>query len=370
MKSKYVAGLIFAVSVLIIANFIFFAPASEILANPPSMNVEILPSYSNTLIDQNIYVNVSSGTAVLNISIPGNISNTQYVKVNEISDLPYTINNEYNRTWWSWNIYHSTDVQIMYNATLYTHRTYINPAESGTVSQIPQYLKIKYDHPEYLFNNLEVIDPAYFADNSEIKNITAGQNTVYGTLMAIYNYIVKNFKYDIIYNFPNLPITAVQTWDQKEGDCAELSFLYVSIARALGIPAWLEFGLGYSGSNWGGHAWIGTDIPLKNGTLVNGIIDLTVEVGTGNDYGTGFFINSPYRITEWIDDGNSSHLTQFYTLMISSGQISINDIFNTVFYRANGNYIIDLNSYTLPYWIVYAVIIAADAIVLAFIIKK
>jgi hypothetical protein len=370
MKSKYVAGLIFAVSILIIANFIFFAPASEILATPPSPNIEILPAYSNTLIDQNISVNVSSGNAILNISIPENISGTQYVSVEEISGLSYTINNEYNRTWWSWDLNRSADVQIIYNATLYTHRTYINPAESGTVSQIPQYLKNEYDHPEYLFNNLEVIDPAYFANNTVIKNITKGENTVYGLLMTIYNYIVTNFKYDIIYNFPNFPITAVQTWEQKEGDCAELSFLYVSIVRSLGIPAWLEFGLGYSGSNWGGHAWIGTDIPLKNGTLVSGIIDLTVEVGTGHDYSAGFFISSPYRITEWVDDGNSTHLSQFYTLMLSSGLSTINDTFNTVFYRASGTYIIDFSNYALPYWIVYAIIIAADAIVLAFIIKK
>lgn len=59
---------------MVIANFIFFVPVSEILANPHSPNIEILPSYSTTLFDQNIYVNISSGKAILNISIPENIS--------------------------------------------------------------------------------------------------------------------------------------------------------------------------------------------------------------------------------------------------------------------------------------------------------
>lgn len=47
-----------------------------------------------------------------------------------------------------------------------------------------------------------------------------------------------------------------QTLATREADCSEFSQLYVAMARAVGLPARLVSGLAFSGSSFGGHAWV------------------------------------------------------------------------------------------------------------------
>jgi tetratricopeptide (TPR) repeat protein len=49
---------------------------------------------------------------------------------------------------------------------------------------------------------------------------------------------------------------AAETLATREADCSEFSQLYVSMARSLGLPARIVSGLAYSGSSFGGHAWV------------------------------------------------------------------------------------------------------------------
>lgn len=49
---------------------------------------------------------------------------------------------------------------------------------------------------------------------------------------------------------------AVETLAKREADCLEHSELYVSLARALGLPARVVFGLAYGSGSFGGHAWV------------------------------------------------------------------------------------------------------------------
>ncbi|MGH9428259.1 MAG: transglutaminase domain-containing protein, partial [Terriglobia bacterium] len=50
--------------------------------------------------------------------------------------------------------------------------------------------------------------------------------------------------------------TAEQTLATLEADCLEFSQLYVAMARSLGLPARMVSGLAYSGTTFGGHAWV------------------------------------------------------------------------------------------------------------------
>jgi len=49
---------------------------------------------------------------------------------------------------------------------------------------------------------------------------------------------------------------AAQTLATREADCYEFSKLYVAMARSLGLPARVVSGMAYSGSSFGGHAWV------------------------------------------------------------------------------------------------------------------
>lgn len=50
--------------------------------------------------------------------------------------------------------------------------------------------------------------------------------------------------------------SAAQTLASREADCSEFSQLFVTMARALGLPARMVSGLAYSGNSFGGHAWV------------------------------------------------------------------------------------------------------------------
>ena len=49
---------------------------------------------------------------------------------------------------------------------------------------------------------------------------------------------------------------AAQTLATREADCSEFSELFVTMARSLGLPARIVSGLAYSGTSFGGHAWV------------------------------------------------------------------------------------------------------------------
>jgi tetratricopeptide (TPR) repeat protein len=49
---------------------------------------------------------------------------------------------------------------------------------------------------------------------------------------------------------------ANRTLATMEADCSEFSQLYVAMARSVGLPARIVSGLAYSGTSFGGHAWV------------------------------------------------------------------------------------------------------------------
>ena len=229
-------------------------------------------------------------------------------------------------------------------------------ADSGNISQIPGSLKAEYNHPEY-FNtsqnqSYEVINPSIFRNLT--LSITANQSSVAGKLRAIYDYIVNNYRYNISYNLGNIPLTSLQVYQGKIGDCEELSYLFESMSRSIGIPSWTQYGLlvQKSGSSYtiGNHAWIQTYIPLKNGSGEYVNIDLTVEVGH-SDLGLGFLVKYPNALIEWTDNGNSTDMVDFHTFLeypeFGLGQISYSEDDGVQSFVQTGQTVINTNSSAL-----------------------
>ncbi|MGC8691827.1 MAG: transglutaminase-like domain-containing protein [Thermoplasmata archaeon] len=325
MKKIDILGIVYVALTFIIVIVMFLPNISYYLENPPSVFAVTYPSYVKGYFERQITVLTYSKSRIfLNVTLPLNNVSYQNVIMKVQNDMNYTVHTGYNRTWYTFYITDSANILINYTYNITPREYPVSPSSSLGINAIPEYLKVEYDHPEYL-GNVEVIDPSYFVNISNQIVQQAHATNVFEMEYALYNYIVKNFRYYLTYSTLEHPMSAVQTWQNKAGDCAELSFLYVSMSRALGIPAWMEFGWLLGSSGWAQHAWIQTVIPTETG-LVKGIIDLTLEVHS-TDMGIGFFVRDPYRITEWVDDGNSSHLTNYYTLAygISAGPVSIND---------------------------------------------
>ena len=62
--------------------------------------------------------------------------------------------------------------------------------------------------------------------------------------------------------------------------------------------------------DWGGHAWVNTVVPLKEGGFA------VVNIDLANSY---FMWMPAYRISDWVDDGNGDNLYSYYYLFSSKG---------------------------------------------------
>ncbi len=295
------------IAIFLIILYILLPYIQGFIENPPWTEYVSLPKSINFEFERDLNIN-ATGNYMLNISIPTN-SSFQYIFLNDESHKSKNIIKDYNRTWWSYSLSGSSNLRIIYTGK--TELKIWDIKSKLDVDSIPSNLKKEYNHDEYIKDNKLkkwIIQPSEFESKHIGEDITKGKGNVVDKLRAIYDYMVKNFRYEG--ERSGTPKSAVQTWNDGEGDCDELSFVFVSIARSIGIPAWVEYGLLYNGNELGAHAWIGTVVPTEK-TLYYVNIDITSEVGR-EDYGRGFLIRDPYRITEWCEDGNSEHLSSYY----------------------------------------------------------
>ncbi len=361
-QSKIVVKAI-VLSVFLIILYLFLPTISGIIENPPGTMYGTIPAKLQFEFEQDISISARSFT--INITIPES-GEYQSVSVVDESSYPKTVHHAYNRTWWSYSLTGSANIRIRYSGE--TVSKYWNIRNPGTVNDIPQWLKNRYLHSEYIlgFNGkkLYVIDPEPFKGITD--NITAGHSNVEGKLRAIYDFIVQNFHYES--ERTGNPRTAIETWNAKSGDCDELSFVFVSMARSIGIPAWIEYGWLYTGDSWGQHAWIRTAIP-DGGELKYVNIDLTIEVGQ-KDLGRGFLVRDPYRITEWVEDGSSEHLTAFYHYLTYTEppQLHISQSIQSISIKKEGTLNIPLGN-TVPSWLMALIIGVLILAVFIIIIK-
>ena len=200
-------------------------------------------------------------------------------------------------------------ISIEYQATISLIRPDIKISDSGKVSEIPA------EFDNYLGDEW-LIEPS----NEEVQRLAVQlsdgtDGNVIMILKNIFDYIENNYKYQK----SSVPKSCPDTIAGKVGDCDDFSILFSSIARAAGIPAWLELGIipafidassGCDLRDWGGHAWVNAVVPLKDGSFT------VVNIDLANSY---FMWLPPYRISDWVDNGNGDDLDSYYYLFSSKG---------------------------------------------------
>ena len=362
-RGKIVAKIIVLVIFLLILAY-FYPTIQGFIENPPATESVTYPEKLEFEFERTIKIE-THGTYTLNLTIPQNTT-FQKVYVQDLSNLQkYTIHID-NRTVWSYNLKDSAQITLKYMGNITAKKW--NIKNSLGVDTIPQKLKGKYNHAEYIeespIKKRLVIQPEVFKNVTE--NITQGDRNVVEKLRDIYHFMVTHFHY--VTEKSGLPRSAVDVWNSGEGDCDELSFVFISMARSIGIPAWMEYGLLYTGSSWGPHGWVATAIPTSHGLIyVN--IDVTTEVGK-EDYGRGFLFRDPYHLTEWQDDGNSSHLTAYYTFIQGHyGNMEIEDEVHVIKAQEYGEIKLPVESSRLPSWLMAVFILAVVVIIIVLIIR-
>ena len=213
---------------------------------------------------RNFEIYVEEGNDVeytLTLSIPGDRpsgSQTDLVNWQTIDDLEvspsYNLTSEGRMEWRNNLSGNERDfITIEYTATINLVRPDIKISDSGFISDIP-------DDYDLFLQDEWLIEPS----NEQVKNLAIqlsnGTNgNVIMILKNIFDYIENNYRYQK----SSVPKSCPDIIVGKVGDCDDFSILFSSIARAAGIPAWLELGIipafidtseGCDLRDWGGHA--------------------------------------------------------------------------------------------------------------------
>lgn len=267
------------------------------------------PEEATFSLERTLTVSANGGEVIgysFDIPEPMNISQNGY-QIQTINSVQYEpeveVSTKYGQKWvnWTGGDLEGNQERVMtatYVVNAKTHIWTIDASSSGTVDDIPSDLKQQYLHDEWKIN---MTDPAIVS----LSNQIVGEETdVYTILRGIYDWTVANIRYPSV-ALGGEPQSAVETLQSGVGDCDDQSILFCSLARAAGVPAWLQLGALYVNidDSWGGHGWIQTFIPL------NGSEGEKVVIDTVNK---DFLVWRPNRFVEFTDDGVASHLTDYY----------------------------------------------------------
>lgn len=337
--SGNITGKIIAVCIVIFLILFFILPQFQpyrdklvsAFNNLPLKSYREFPEETRFELNREItirsYSAQSSGRYTLRISVPHDITNGNitFQDVQQLRPTPQpryetpTTNNPNaypEMMVWEDNNFR-TDVQITvyYKISARTYKWEITQESSGTVNDIPDDLKVIYNHDEWLIDDAPkgILNPSDDIDhdgywdyriepsNPQLQNLasqlTGTLDTVYEKVKAIYDYLTEDeHLHYVIRSGGGLPVdcyTTMQTW---RGDCDDYSILFVALCRAIGVPAWLELGALYDSSTgeWVGHGWADVYIPLKTGLGIEGTVDIVNKE---------FLFRDSYRFTDWVDTG-------------------------------------------------------------------
>ncbi len=278
------------------------------------------------------------------LSSPFDISEYDLQYVNDISyanampDIYYKNGTEWN----SWDRVlqagQTETIKVSYEVETETQDWDYSESGSGKIENISDDLKAQYNKNQWHIDRDGdgekewMIEP----EDPEIKELAEKivedeEENIYAKSEAIYNWVNRNIDYRL--GGSMLPKDASSVLETRTGDCDEQSFLYISLLRALGIPAWMEMGVLYDrgGERWGGHGWVRMRYVDQEGNTD------WVNVDPVNDQ---FFFRDALRFTSWVDNGEEGHLEDFYYYITWKGEeddLDIDDDIDPVDMNTEGN---------------------------------
>ncbi len=216
---------------------------------------------------------------------------------------PTTLSTRHGVEWAVWHHGELSDeksyrVRMVYEMRVEAVVWDLDSSLSANLTDLPESLTDRYLQDEW---KIIVSDPQI---QTTADNIVKGETNVYSILFAINAWIVDHIEYPDKDQLAD-PSSSVETLESRLGDCDDQAILFCALARASGVPAWLQLGALYDTTEheWVGHGWVQTYVPLKEGGGEKVIID-TVN--------RDFMIWKPNRFAEYTDDGNGEHLYDYY----------------------------------------------------------
>jgi len=114
-------------------------------------------------------------------------------------------------------------------ATTYDTRWFIFPDKVGSLDDIPDAIKDKYleNNEKYQYDHPIIRDGIKKALGDQISD------NPYWKARALFNYLIDNMYYEMVGGWNTAPTVL----DRGNGSCSEYTFVYISMCRAIGIPA-------------------------------------------------------------------------------------------------------------------------------------
>ncbi|UCG68162.1 MAG: transglutaminase domain-containing protein [Thermoplasmata archaeon] len=308
--STIVILVIIALLILVVVNAPFRESIKDIL-NPSVGGYREYPEWAEFEVERSITVSPYNPSYPMDYDIdipePKDIpeSNPWLQDVKSIVSSPDRTEVKFNN--YTWMVWEGDDVpsqrtfRIRYSIATESAVWSVDRSESGTIDDIPQWEADR-------FGNKTREEWVIIPDHPEIKalsdDLTKDKITVYDKLWAIFDHMNRHYEY--VTQRSGEPKFCNMTLRQQSGDCDDQSVLFISLARAAGLPSMLEFGALYNQQKgtWGGHAWVRVYIPDylgQEGFWYN--IDIV------NDH---FLFRDSLRFSEWVADGNGTHLKDYY----------------------------------------------------------
>lgn len=185
----------------------------------------------------------------------------------------------------------------------------------NTIAKIEDKIKMPNMNNEYT-QATEFID---FNDDikNKAKELAVGEDDLYVVAFKVAEWVENN----VDYNLSTLTADVVQpsSWvlKNKEGVCDELTNLFISMMRSLGVPAKFISGMAYTNTknDWGPHAWAEIYFPDKGWVP----FDITYKQ-------FGWVDPSHIKLMESIDSGESSVKYNYksYNMEFQGEEIELN----------------------------------------------
>jgi len=230
-------------------------------------------------------------------------------------------------------------VSVTYKIRAYHAKWDINAENSGTIDDVPQ------DHTDrYVMDRWEVyqgdgmtyrdvdddgMTPDYRIESTNpllrsiAEEIVGSEKNVYMMALRIYDAMKKGIKHgnetygtggfsyptpgqinDDRQRYFGKPKPAYVTLHDGYGDTDDQAILYITLCRAVGIPAWLEAGVlynpfsAYPDNAWESHGWSKILIPMNNGDLEEVTMDPVCNL---------FLERVGDRFSDWEDPGGPAN---------------------------------------------------------------
>jgi len=213
----------------------------------------------------------------------------------------------------------SRQVTLYYHIKSHSYEWEIDSGDSGTLADIPQEYIDRYRGESWAvvddygapvdFDGDGVQDYRFNPNNPVIKaqaeEIVGSETNVFKIVEKIYEWVVENHDYPSTAQMAtdneknwNLPKHPLVTMRDKRGDCDDQSFLFGSLCRAVGVPAWLVLGGLYDcmQESWCGHGWAEVYIPMSGGGFETPTVDCVNQE---------FLFRDCFRYTDWVDTGQN-----------------------------------------------------------------